>query len=75
MHYCFDMLEWLASFTDMALFWKAVVMLVVIFVVSVINGYREAGGDPPLWPPQAPPDAAPDPESQPALPPKASRGN
>lgn len=62
------MLEWLASFTDMALFWKAVVMGVVVIVVSFTSGWREAGGEPPLWPPQPKPAAEPPkPDAQPEL--------
>ncbi|MFO1268055.1 MAG: hypothetical protein U1F67_15560 [Rubrivivax sp.] len=53
------MAEWFAGFLDMALFWKFVVMAVIVCIVSFINGWRKAGGEPPLWPPQ-PPRPGPD---------------
>ncbi|MFO1220852.1 MAG: hypothetical protein U1E89_20995 [Burkholderiaceae bacterium] len=42
------MLNWLAGFTDNFMFWKLVVMLAVVGVLGLINGYREARGRRPL---------------------------
>jgi hypothetical protein len=53
------MFDWLDGIASNFLFWKLVVMLAVVAVVSFINGYRERLGRPPLWPPQGRTDATP----------------
>lgn len=65
------MLEWLASLTDTFMFWKAMLILAVVGVVSFINGYREQQGLPPLWQPPVPLGTGRDQETAEASPPKA----
>jgi hypothetical protein len=52
--------SFLDSLLSHFLFWKLVVMVAVVAVVSFINGYRERLGRPPLWPQQMRPRTEPD---------------